>query len=764
MVGYSNDCNCSNLTYNSDDIKGGCYKWSNERWENDGKKHANWSCLNDLKHNCDRNGGGWVCSGDYQCQHNNDSIHSTNKEDVGFCGGDTPFGNAWRYSYKCYKDPSWMYTIDSDANKVINRKRCCSGEASKSSRACGEPYCQGLDCHCKCANEEYCTYVGSEKINGNTFWNGDKNFKEYCTKNVKISSKSDDNSLQIQYCTQPEKLNAHKPLYFNDKTWCSEWCENNKYDCYNNLLDNYCLKDYNTYKSPECEKVVELAKFDKNLEKKISKWLIAKHCDLSDNIMSEECQLACKTHVDDSLCEDSMYKYCDDVVLGKSDSKKQSECACFLKSQVYKKFENELKENYNITGNISENQQCNYPDCVHSKYYKGGNITCPPNNVVECINKISINSEGDITIGNLNQSNNCKQIIQKKESCTIADCNNKGTTSGYKDSNGKCKCDCNDGYFGENCSTECLSTKQCNGNGNASFENGKCICKCNDGWGGSDCKTPTQCVKSQDCNESNTQSVTGRKGSCDCKCKEGFKGDKCEEVDLCVKSEDCNNLNTDSVSGKKGSCECKCKDGFTGSKCDSIEECVKSEDCDENNTESVSGQKGSCQCKCKDGFKGDRCTEKASCKEYNNCNKDGTESVEGDFAMGQGCTCNCNSEYEGERCEKKIQACNVYSDCNESGTSSVEGNRPDCNCICKVGFYGDKCEIDDSKICLNDKDCIIFNFLERIVILIIQNIKPIYNSYIVLPLTTKKIWVYASFSLLVLIILVILYKEIKKNI
>ncbi|KAL3800623.1 hypothetical protein HJC23_006085 [Cyclotella cryptica] len=114
-------------------------------------------------------------------------------------------------------------------------------------------------------------------------------------------------------------------------------------------------------------------------------------------------------------------------------------------------------------------------------------------------------------------------------------------------------CDCNDGFYGDSCDTNCVSATTCSGRGSCS-EDGK-SCECAEGKAGFDCF-----CDAADCSAANACSGNGECMNSTCSCIEGFVGCDCSFP--CLAEDNCSG---------NGSCNrdgmCTCKDGFSGTNC-----------------------------------------------------------------------------------------------------------------------------------------------------------------------------------------------------
>lgn len=130
------------------------------------------------------------------------------------------------------------------------------------------------------------------------------------------------------------------------------------------------------------------------------------------------------------------------------------------------------------------------------------------------------------------------------------------------------RCNCLDGYTGQNCQTppDLCTGINCGLHGTCNSVTGRCDCK--DGYTGARCQTPPDPCLNVDC---------GKHGECDrqtgrCNCFDGYTGSRCQNPppDPCL----------DVNCGRHGVCssyynqtdkmyraKCNCKDGYSGEKC-----------------------------------------------------------------------------------------------------------------------------------------------------------------------------------------------------
>lgn len=120
--------------------------------------------------------------------------------------------------------------------------------------------------------------------------------------------------------------------------------------------------------------------------------------------------------------------------------------------------------------------------------------------------------------------------------------------------NGQSFCHCNHGYYGENCSVQCLNVCK---SGYQIFKGESCGCDCYNGYYGEDC--------SQKCTNTCKYGFSVySNGACGCECYEGFYGETCELS--CSNQITC--LNGGKAVYKNGACACDCPENIFGKVCE----------------------------------------------------------------------------------------------------------------------------------------------------------------------------------------------------
>ena len=145
---------------------------------------------------------------------------------------------------------------------------------------------------------------------------------------------------------------------------------------------------------------------------------------------------------------------------------------------------------------------------------------------------------------------------------------------------------CNDGYYGDNCTTYCDAKYTCNGNGTCDPNTGACVCK-NSNFADVYCKNckadqypfndcSINCTSAVNCNNNGKCGPDGKSCICNnprfdpkrnCKansCLPGWEGDTCSNK-ICPKNKDGIECSGNGTCGKDGICVCK--DDFAGPDC-----------------------------------------------------------------------------------------------------------------------------------------------------------------------------------------------------
>ncbi|XP_052873882.1 teneurin-a [Anopheles cruzii] len=258
------------------------------------------------------------------------------------------------------------------------------------------------------------------------------------------------------------------------------------------------------------------------------------------------------------------------------------------------------------------------------------------------------------------------------------------------------KCDCIDGYQGNDCSIS-VCPVLCSAHGHY----GGGVCHCEDGWKGSECDIPVS-----EC-EMPTCSNHGRCIEGDCHCERGWKGLFCEQQD-CIDP---------SCSGH-GACvsgQCFCKAGWQGDDCSIVDQqvyqclpgcsdhgtydldtgsCICDRhwtgiDCSQAVCSLDCGTNGICEngrCRCDDGWTGSLCDQlmcDPRCAEHGQC-KNGT--------------CVCSQGWNGRHCT--LPGC--VNGCSRHGQCALEDG--EYQCICIEGWAGSDCSMALEMSCKDNID------------------------------------------------------------
>ncbi|XP_052772761.1 uncharacterized protein LOC128211759 isoform X2 [Mya arenaria] len=244
--------------------------------------------------------------------------------------------------------------------------------------------------------------------------------------------------------------------------------------------------------------------------------------------------------------------------------------------------------------------------------------------------------------------------------------------------------DCEDNYFGYNCSNICDCT-----HGSCNKTSG---CHCNDGWTGPQCNIDVnECdLGLLECEEPNAI-CNNTKGSADCVCKAGYKRNQtsgqCEDIEEC--KDDAFNTCGHICSNTPGRYVCSCYDGYryvsANNTCADVNECATSilNQCDHK----CDNNEGGYLCECDQGFSLDaadnkrcipitECSEEdvTACPAFSVCYRNETEL-----------DCRCNNGYaknstgfctDMDECEEERNPCDQQ--CNNTEGGFI--------CSCERGF------------------------------------------------------------------------------
>lgn len=163
------------------------------------------------------------------------------------------------------------------------------------------------------------------------------------------------------------------------------------------LLTNYCeRKDGNTYKifteNSTCSKL-------KLVDEKVYDLIIDKLC--SGYLLAKEpiCKDTCKRK--GVNCDLKLVEYCSSLPeIERLNEDNRESCACFMGNKFYKNYYDELNSKFKYPRITSPDHTCFFDYCVESQmkpsYYKEGGYECP--NVMTCfqLNKIALDSQGNL--------------------------------------------------------------------------------------------------------------------------------------------------------------------------------------------------------------------------------------------------------------------------------------------------------------------------------------------------------------------------------
>ncbi|XP_022172137.1 teneurin-a isoform X1 [Myzus persicae] len=258
------------------------------------------------------------------------------------------------------------------------------------------------------------------------------------------------------------------------------------------------------------------------------------------------------------------------------------------------------------------------------------------------------------------------------------------------------KCDCIDGYQGNDCSKS-VCPMLCSNHG----KYGGGLCHCEEGWKGTECDIPETDCRLADC--------SGH-GVCKngvCQCQQGWKGDDCDEVDCMDKSCSSHGI---CVSGK-----CYCKAGWQGEDCSLMNKqvfqclprcsdhgaydletgvCICNKfwtgpDCSQALCNLNCGPHGKCdqgKCECDIGWTGDKCDQlpcDERCSEHGQCRNG---------------TCVCSRGWNGKHCT--FQGCD--NGCGNHGNCVLVNNM--YSCVCNDGWEGKSCSVRLEMECNDEID------------------------------------------------------------
>ncbi|KAJ3440143.1 tenascin [Anaeramoeba flamelloides] len=184
------------------------------------------------------------------------------------------------------------------------------------------------------------------------------------------------------------------------------------------------------------------------------------------------------------------------------------------------------------------------------------------------------------------------------EDCTEVACP-ENKCNGHGDCNPKTgDCECYEGYLPNYCKYNICKNMDC-GNGECEFinESGTAKCNCEEGWIGENC-TEVACPENICNGHGDCDPKTG-----DCDCDEGYLPDYCEN-NLCINMY-CGNGECE-FNNENGTAKCNCDEGWIGEDCEEVacpeNKCNGHGDCDP-----LTGD-----CDCEEGWIGDKCENESN--------------------------------------------------------------------------------------------------------------------------------------------------------
>ncbi|XP_052777286.1 uncharacterized protein LOC128214704 isoform X2 [Mya arenaria] len=315
------------------------------------------------------------------------------------------------------------------------------------------------------------------------------------------------------------------------------------------------------------------------------------------------------------------------------------------------------------------------------------------------------------------ETNPCDQNCTNTDGSFVCGCN-----TGFILSSDKFSCmECEDGFYGDNCSLECSCSKQ--STERCDPKSGTCICK--NGWSGNDCSDDIdECKNKTICQ--GTSVCLNTNGSYRCICDKGFIMDSAGICTVCragLFGKNCENTcgcnieNTvlcDHVTGN-----CTCKQGWSGGDCtDDVDECKGETDvCSTRPNSTCINSDGSFKCECNEGFfeNGPLCNDVDECKLIHNCTFPGQECVN---KLGS-YSCKCKRGYHGDgisctMCSNSTygENCSSHCTCNVTNTEVVSEHQicqtENGQCTCKQEWEGKDCDTDKNE-CLDETVCSSFD-------------------------------------------------------
>ncbi|XP_052721310.1 uncharacterized protein LOC128192563 [Crassostrea angulata] len=369
----------------------------------------------------------------------------------------------------------------------------------------------------------------------------------------------------------------------------------------------------------------------------------------------------------------------------------QEHCSC------YQGF---VMDSDNITCNdINEcaSNPCN-ENCTQNSPGQGYTCACEPGKMLDVDKRTCIDCENGYFGTECSEKCTCE--VENTDTCDKVSGN----------------CSCRVGWKGMNCSEdidECsvdANNSVCPDHSNCTNLNGTYLCTCDEGFSMSNnrcivCSSTTfgqNCGGQCTCNFNNTRSCDKRDGTC--YCRDGWQGVNCtEDVLECNKTPNiCGNNSV--CQETTGSYKCVCKPGYTKSSkgyCENIDECTTGQhNCSID--AKCTDVDGGFNCSCRLGFRGDG----HNCTDIDDCNPEPCQNNGTCTDLINDYQCDCVAGFNGTNCENNIDEC-VSQPCRNNGTciDLINGYI----CTCTDGFNGTNCtnDIDDCKSlpCQNNGTC-----------------------------------------------------------